>query len=157
MKTKNRTILMFILVFTGITIFYSQGWTEENLTLGGFLPEKISFTCPNQGPGADRTVVVHVEYNKNGKLMPLRAEDKTDPKNKLKFRRIDQPYFIMRGKKPSHSPATAHGIGIELRVGKLKISGPPTGSIYCTKNNLPVLTQGRNVWFIVQDIRIDKK
>ena len=57
---------MFILVFTGITLCYSQGWTEDNLTLGGFFPEKMSFTCPNQGPAADKTIVVHVEYNKKG-------------------------------------------------------------------------------------------
>ena len=138
MKTKNSTILMFILVFTGITLCYSQGWTENSLALS-FFPKKMTYTCPNQGPAAAKTVVVKVKYNEKNEMEPISAAYKNDPKITLGFREVDQTYLRIRG----------NG---KVRVGIYKNSVQTSGSIGCTKKNLPVLFEGNGekVWFIYE-------
>ena len=147
MKTKNMTILMFILVFAGITLCYSQGWafrslaTEEPLSVA---MERL-FTCTNQGPTADKTVEVRVSYKiSNGVSEPekVSAEDKTDPKNSLKAVQVKQPYIFMKEKNPTNLKDP------QVRAGASVNTGPPHGSIICTKNNYPVFVCGDQAWFI---------
>ena len=143
MKTKNKTILMFILILTGITLCYSQGWADGS----SVLPGEIFFTCTNQGPAADKTVEVQVRYVKVDvsynkyiwKPKEVLAVDKTDPKNpqELKPRSVSQHYFFMKDKN-----------GPRIRAFPGVNTGPPQGGIICSIKNYPVFVWGGQAWFI---------
>jgi hypothetical protein len=150
MKTKIMTILIFILVFTWITLCYNQGWAFRSSTTDPLqiVDKERLFTCTNQGPAADKTVEVLVNYKiYNGKSEPekVSAEDKTDTKTPLKALRVKQPYFFMREKNPTNPEEP------QIRVGKSVNTGPPHGSIICTKNNYPVFVWGNQAWFIDEE------
>jgi hypothetical protein len=137
MKTKYRTILMFIIVFTGITLCYSQGLTENSTTLS-FSPKKVIITCPEHDEAAAQSIEVNFIYNEEkGELEKLTAEDLTDQKTTLYARELNEAYIVMKGTKPD-----------TIRVGTLKRSGPPGGSWGCTEKNLPYIIVGPRVWFI---------
>jgi len=138
MKAKNKTILVLILVFAGITVCYSQGWTDSRLPLG-VIPLKMEFTCKKQGPLGDKTVVVYVKYNGKGEIPEVSAKDKTDPENPLDAKPISQPYFQLREKKPNNP---------EVRAGQIENTGPDNGSIICTRKNYPVFVWRDQAWFI---------
>lgn len=154
MKTKNMTILMFILVFTGITLCYSQGWAFRSLaTEEPFQSVDMErlFTCTNQGPAADKTVEVQVSYKiSNGISEPekVSAKDKTDPKNSLKAVQVKQPYIFMKEKNLTNPKDP------QVRAGASVNTGPLYGSIICTKNNYPVFVCGDQAWFIDPEITI---
>lgn len=166
MKTKNMTILMFILVFAGITLCYSQGWAfrsltteplqsvdkESLLTTEPFQSVNMErlFTCTNQGPANDKIVEVQVSYKiSNGISEPekVSAEDKTDPKNSLIALQVKQPYIFMKEKNPTNPKEP------QVRAGESLNTGPPHGAIICTKNNYPVFVCGNQAWFIKNDNR----
>ena len=150
MKNRNKTILIFMLVLAWITLWYSQAWAFRSLVAN---PLKIVgserlFTCKYQGPYYNKTVEVHVSYEiTNGISKPARisAIDKTDPKNSLKAVQVEQPYFFMKEKNPTN-PDTA-----QVRAGASVNTGPPHGSIICTKKNYPVFVWGNQAWFIKRD------
>ena len=143
MKTRYKTILMFILILTGITLCYSQGWADGS----SVLPGEIFFTCTNQGPDADRTIEVQVRYSKVDlsynkyiwKPREVLAVDKTDPQKpqKINLESVRQHYFFMKEK---NGPRVRAFQGIK--------TGPPHGGIFCAKKNYPVFVWGSQAWFI---------
>lgn len=146
MKTKNLTILLFILVFIGITICYSQGRAFRSSDTV-FLERDRYFTCTNQGPTADKTVVVQVSYNDSrGIPEKVVAVDTTIPEKpqRLEIRLVKQPYFFMREKNPTNpkDPKIHAFPGVKM--------GPLAGSAICTKNNYPVFVWGDQAWFIYE-------
>ena len=151
MKTNNRTILMFILVFTGITIFCSQGWAEKSSTIN-FSSNKMIITC--SGKGFLEVVKTEVTFIYEGnELIDLEAEDITNPENTLIAKEIPEPWFKMIGKKelpvgPLKKSGPTAGAGYEERHGRIKTSGPPGGAGCCTLDNLPIVIVGNRVWFL---------
>lgn len=94
MKTKIKTIIMFILVFTGITLCYSVGWADSGL----LLPTDIFYTCSNCGPAADKRIEIRVSFKRSDKLyerIEISAKDITDPKNLLKADLVENPSIRM--------------------------------------------------------------
>ena len=141
MKIKNKTSLMFILVFTGITLCYSQGWADGSIVLQ-------IFTCTNQGPAADMTVAVHVSYNESSGIPEnVLAVDTTvpDKPQPLKSRLVKQPYHFMKEKNPTDPKYP------KVRAFPSLNTLPRTGSIICTNKNYPVFVGGDKAWFIYKE------
>ena len=143
MKTQNKIILMSILIFTGITLNYSQGWAFSSSAIKKL--ERISsFTCEKQGPDADMTVEVLVRYNQNsGKPVKVWAVEKIDDdyQQELKFRKVIKPYFFGKEKNPT-DPTKPKSYAFQA-----KDTGPPPGATICTKNNYPVFVYSNKAWF----------
>jgi hypothetical protein len=137
---------MFIFVFTGITLCYSQerAFRSSNTI---FLERDRYFTCTNQGPKANKTVVVQVSYDES-KGIPDKvvAVDTTliDKPQRLETRLVIQPYLFMREKNPT-SPKDP-----KVRAFPVVKIGPRAGSVICTKNNYPVFVWGDHAWFIYE-------
>lgn len=127
MKTKKKTITMSILVFIGITLFYSVGWADRGLVL----PTEIFYTCTNCGPAADKIVEVRVSFIRSDKLyerIKISAKDITDPKNILKAELVKLPIFRFLEK-----------AGDREREFPVTNMGPNHQNIICTKKNYPVV------------------
>lgn len=131
---------MFVLGVAGITISYSQGWTEDRLPLSDFT-QKIEFTCKKQGPLGNKTVLVEVEYRGKSEISEISAKDQTDPKNYLVAKPIRQPYIKL---------IEINSIDPKKRAGRIENTGPSQGSMICTKNNYPIFLLGNQAWFIYE-------